>query len=101
MNHFIFILKTVAISIFVSGLFGALSGLFWSMKSPEHAHQMIPNWMITLVVAAIFALVVGIIIGAILSFSNKANLLRSLLYTNGVVFFVVIALIAYSIHNAA
>lgn len=101
MNHLIFILKTIGISVLISGLFGTLTGFIWSMKSPEHAHQMIPNWMVTLVVAAISALVVGIVVGGILSFSKKANLLNSLLYTNGIVFFLVIALVAYAIHNAA
>jgi hypothetical protein len=101
MNHFIFILKTVAISIFISGLFGTLTGFFWSMKSPEHPHQLFPNWIVTLVVSAFLALFVGIIIGGILSFSKKTNLLNSLLYTNGVVFFLVIALVAYAIHNGA
>jgi uncharacterized protein YacL len=101
MNHLIFILKTIGISLLISGIFGILSGFIWSMKSPEHAHQMFPNWMVTLVVAAVLALGVGIVVGGILSFSKKANLLNSLLYTNGIVFFLVIALVAYAIHNGA
>ena len=101
MNHFVFILKTVGISLVISSLLGILSGLFWSMKSSEHAHQMFPNWMFVLVVAAVLAFGVGIVVGGVLSFSKKADLLNSLLYTNGIVFFLLIGLIAYALNNAA
>ncbi len=100
MNHLIFILKTTGISLFISSLFGILAGLFWSMKEGEHPHQIFPNWLITAFFAAFTALIVGLIVGGMLSFLDKADLKKSLLYTNGIVFFIVVALIVYSIHNA-
>lgn len=89
MKHFIFILKTTGVSLLISSLLGYLIGLIWSMNSVSHPHQMIPNWMITLVVAACTSLLAGVIIGSVLSALNKNNLVHSTLYTVG---FVVVVL---------
>ena len=95
MNHFIFILKTVGISLLISSLLGILSGLFWSMKSPEHPHQMIPNWIIMLVLASFTSLLVGLIVGGTLSFLGKAHLIKAVLYTMGIVTTLLIAFLVY------
>ncbi len=93
MNHLLFILKTVIFSVLISGLLGFLSGILWSMIIPDHAHNPLPTWLATLVVAVIIALIIGIIVSSFLTFSKKANLKNALLYTNGIVFFIVIILL--------
>ena len=87
MKHLIFILKTVGISLPISSLLGYLVGLIWSMNLASHPHQafILPNWLITLVVAACTSLLSGIVIGSVLSALNKTNLIHATLYTVGFV----------------
>ncbi|WP_291727804.1 hypothetical protein [Bernardetia sp.] len=82
MKHFIFILKTIGISLPASVLLGYIMSFF---KPALHAHIPLEMWMITTSIAACVCLIAGIIISSIfIAFKNK-NLLYSILSTLGFV----------------
>ena len=82
MKHFIFILKTIGISLPISALLGYVKSMF---EPIGHPHVPIENWMITVPFAALLSLLAGAIIGGVLSASKKANVWYSVLTTIGFV----------------
>jgi len=68
----VLIAKSILAPSILGLLIGAIGGKIYSMKVPEHAHQMIPSWMIFGIVCGFATLVVAII-GTIF-LSIKGNL---------------------------
>jgi hypothetical protein len=82
MKYFIFILKTVGISLPISALLGYIKSLFEPAGNP---HFPFDPWMSTVPLAVLLSLLTGTIIGGVLSATKKANLWYSVLVTVGFV----------------
>lgn len=82
MKYFIFILKTIGISLPISALLGYVTSILGLAGNP---HFPIRPWMFTVPLAMLLSLLAGTIIGGILSATKKANLWYSVLATVGFV----------------
>ncbi len=71
MNKFVFILLTALLSGLLAGSISASIFYLYSLNHADHAHQIIPTWMVMLVVTFIFAAVSGIAWTAYLLFYKK------------------------------
>jgi len=92
MKIFLFILKSVGLSVVSSFIIGAILGLIMSFFKPEHPHQIIPTWLIfgilLFAVNLAFSLITSIIMIAIdklkieyvLAISIPASLIGIIIY---------------------
>lgn len=72
MKNLLLFLKVVMLSTVISGLIGGIIGNIVSMIVPEHAHQIMPTWLMAMMLGG----TVGLIVSSIVSifFVIKATL---------------------------
>ncbi len=71
MNKYIFILLSTLLSGLASGSISAILAYFYTLKYPEHPHQIIPTWMIMLFLCFILGAVTALIWTLFLIFYQK------------------------------
>ncbi len=62
MNKFAFISSTVFLSAISSAILGGILGCFYAQFNPDHAHQIIPTWMILAVLGFVAAFVLALLL---------------------------------------
>ncbi len=62
MNKFAFISTTVFLSALSSAILSGILGYLYSTINPDHAHQIIPTWMILAVLGFVAAFVLALLL---------------------------------------
>jgi len=68
-------------SVGIATILGAIIGFIKSSIHPDHAHQIIPSWLIFAVVGMVVALVLCLIVSTVMLFVVNTNWQKSTLYT--------------------
>jgi uncharacterized membrane protein YfcA len=61
MNKFVFISSSTLLSGLCSAVIGGILGYLYSQFTPDHAHQIVPTWMLLAVTGFIIAFVIGLL----------------------------------------
>jgi hypothetical protein len=61
MNKFVFVASSSILSGLSAAVLGGMLGYFYSQITPDHAHQIVPTWMILAVTGFVIAFVIGLI----------------------------------------
>jgi phosphate/sulfate permease len=73
MNKFAFITLSSILSGLSAAVLGGILGYLYSQFTPDHAHQIVPTWMILAVVGFIIAFVIGLISSIYHIYKKTAN----------------------------
>lgn len=77
MTTFLAILKIVLLSALGSAVLGAVSGRIYSGIIPDHAHQIIPMWMMMGVVGAVLGLGISLVCSFVFRNSLDTNFIKA------------------------
>ncbi len=77
MTTFLAILKIVLLSALGSAVLGAISGRIHSAIIAEHAHQILPNWMIFGVLGAVLGFVISLICSLVFRNNLDTNFMKA------------------------
>ncbi len=95
MTTFIAILKIVLLSALGSAVLGAISGRIYSAIISDHAHQIIPTWMMMGVVGAVLGLGISLICSFVFRNSLDTNFIKAVVIAAGGSEILMIALLLF------
>ncbi len=95
MTTFLAILKIVLLGVLSSVVLGAISGRIYSAIIPDHAHQIIPTWMMTAVIGAVLGLGISLICSIIFRNDLDTNFIKAVVIAAAASEILMIALLLF------
>ncbi len=74
MNNFYFFIKSILLGVGVSAVVGAVVGFIKSLMRADHAHQILPTWLIVSILGGIIGFMSSVIIAVYMTYFGKQNL---------------------------
>lgn len=95
MNKFAFISSAVFLSAISSAILGGILGYFYAQFNPDHAHQIIPTWMILAVVGFVSASAIALLLSIyhIYKKTEKPSLSKIILVSSVICFLLNVVLV--------
>jgi len=74
MKNLVFAIQSVFAGLGISAIAGALIGFVTSLIKSEHAHQLLPDWLILMVVGGIIGGVLALALAIYMIYTGSQNL---------------------------
>ncbi len=82
MNNLEFIIKSFALSLFLSFVLGAISGVIIDVIHPPHPHQMVATWMMMGIVSAFAGIIISLLVSTYMVIKDKLDMNKLLIISN-------------------
>lgn len=97
MNKFLFLFLSSLLSALATAMLAGIVGIIHGRFHSDHAHQIIPTWMILMVIGFIFAFVIGLIWNIFLIYRKKEISLLKSMYPVIIIAFMLNILVLFSL----
>lgn len=74
MNNFYFFIKSILIGVGISAVVGAIVGFVSSLIHADHAHQILPKWLIVMVLGSMIGAISSVVVAVYMTYFGKQNL---------------------------